>query len=101
MPCWTIETASVAMPQMRGELLRKALEKFGATKIEFVGNFTRFRLWDEAYILQDGVLSFRKGAPNLADRIKVGYSRQVIAQVAKTNRWTVKEVRPNEFEVVK
>ena len=103
MPCWTVEIASVKMPAMRADLLCKALLRLGAKDILHISSagVTSFALAGHSYRLQGGVLSYEEGAPNIADAIKVAYSRQVIAKVAKANQWTVQEVAANAFEVAK
>jgi len=101
MPCDSIQLNSLDVGKMHADLLRRALQEIGAVGISQGANLTTFMLDGARCSIRDGRLTLPAGAEHLADRIKVGYSRQVIRTSAAKNGWRVKEVKPNVFQVVK
>lgn len=101
MPCDTIQMNQVEIGSMNKLLLEAALKALGATNISVSATRAQFYLDGVGATISNGVLQVRAGYEGMADRIKVGYSRQVIGLQAKRNGWQVKEVKKNVFQVIK
>jgi hypothetical protein len=97
MPCDTVQLNQVNVGKMHPALLVKALEGLGATNI----TARSFYLQGVYCRLEGEKLIVPEGSEHLADKLKVAYSRQVVAYSAKKQGFKVKEVRPNVFALVK
>lgn len=102
MPCDTIQLNELEIGKMHPKLLIEALRQIGATTIRVETNGSaQFALEGQWCRIDAGRLIVAAGSEHLADRIKVGYSRQATIYTARKNGWKLKEVRPNVFQVIK
>lgn len=101
MPCDSIQLNTVEVGKMDPSLLRAALQHLGATGAgEYAGRVV-FTLEGQRCSIQNGRITVPAGYEHLADQVKQSYSRQVVTYAARKNGWTVREVRPNVFQVAK
>jgi hypothetical protein len=101
MPCDSIQLNQVEIGKLNRPLLLAALKSLGAHSVREQGAALSFYLGGERCTINEGRLTVRAGSESLADRIKVGYSRQAVALAARRSGWQVKEVRANVFQVIK
>jgi intein-encoded DNA endonuclease-like protein len=91
MPCDQIQTTEVDIGKLDPGLAGKAL-----VAMELDGRVS--------YDQRAGTLIVRGNVPQqdtLEARFKQHYSAQVIKETAAKNRWTLKEVAPFQYEVIK
>lgn len=101
MPCDSIQLNTLEIPNMNGALLRKALEKMGATGIVITANGARAFVKGEEIRIAGGRMVVRAGAEHLADQVKQQYSKQALFLTAQRNGWKLKQTGPLVYQVVK
>ena len=106
MPCDSIITNRVDLPKMHPDLLTRALKDLKASNVRTYGNTVTFTVDGETWALRNGVLEGAEGQSQaqvgrMADRLKNGYSHQVVRATAARNGWTVKQVGANNYVVQK
>jgi hypothetical protein len=84
MPCDTIQTTTVNLGKVNGDLLAKAMQSIGCP-----------------YFTYDGERVRVAGKDVTQNEIKVAYSRQVVMSQAQRFGWQFKQTGPNKFEVIK
>lgn len=102
MPCDSIILNSLDVGKMAPALLASALTALNAQDVTTGSRGqTFFRLHGVSCRLVNGKLFVPPGQEALADTLKVAYSRQATFYAARKNGWTVKELKPNVFQVIK
>ena len=108
MPCDSIILNQVDLPKMHPTLAGAALKNMGATDISTnnEGQIIGFTFEGSRYSLRRGILTGESGQSlrtvgQVADRLKVGYSGQVVRMQAAQNGWTVQQTGPTSYNVIK
>lgn len=106
MPCDSIIVNRVDMPKMNPDLLARALKGMAVTNVRTIGQDVYFTHEGEDYVLRRGQLEGRDGQDServaeVANKLKVGYSHQVVKATAAKQGWQLKQTGPNSYVSVK
>lgn len=105
MPCDSVITNTVDVPQMDPKLLDLGLGMMGAGQVTHGKGWTSFTYKGDRYTLRNGVLSSQEASQTdveqTAARMKQAYSHQVVRSTAARQGWTLKQVGPNTYTTLK
>jgi len=103
MPCDQIILNEVEFQAADRDLLKKALEELGMTILRTAQDGTivfRTRNWTNGRITNDRIVIDQREA-GLVDKIKQGYSTQVVKAAARRFNWNVKQTAPNKLQITR
>ncbi len=99
MPCDSVVTIGVDLKLANSRLILAALEKMEAKHIMTDGGVS-FYIDGRYYSLQDGQLNGdRRTVANVADRLKLAYTREAVSMAAKRAGWNVEVKSENKLAV--